>query len=116
MTTSTFIKRKNKILREYLGLSFDLVPSGQIEDIPATKRLRLDNGATSCPYCVEFDNDCDLCPMALAGNQCGSTSNSTWYIYITSISSYYFHTNSRSPAYEPMVALIEEYNKQFEGI
>jgi hypothetical protein len=116
MTTSTFIRRKNNILREYLGLNFDLVPPEQIVDIPATKRLYIDNVARSCPYCVEFEGDCDLCPMAIAKNQCEYGATSTWSMYILSIPFHNRHTRTNSPAYEPMVDLIEEYNKQFEEI
>ena len=114
MTTSTFIRRKNKILREYLGLDFDLVPPEQIEDIPATERLCIDSIARSCPYCVEFNGDCDVCPMAIAKNQCNCSANNTWGMYVNSIPFSNRHTKSSSPAYGPMVNLIEKYNKQFE--
>ena len=114
MTTTEFFKSKNKILRETLGLDFDLVPESQMVDVPFVE-LSTESGAHSCPYCMVFlklDKICDYCPMAKAGNKCVHQS-STWTKYcdkIVSKSGSYMHFYERSKAYEPMVKLINEYN------
>jgi len=125
MTTIDFFKKKNEILRETLGLNFDLVPSYQMINIPF-KELSIDRPSTSCPYCLEYNNEdtdveelCSKCPMFLANNSCLEDEDSTWERYVKSISPdediSSLHTEPTSPAYEQMVKLIEEYNKSNQG-
>ena len=56
MTTIEFFKRKNQILKEYLGLDFDLVPKEQMRNIPF-KELSNETSVGGCPYCVEYLNE-----------------------------------------------------------
>ncbi|MFA7029976.1 MAG: hypothetical protein WC179_06885 [Candidatus Cloacimonadaceae bacterium] len=114
MTVIEYMKRKNEILKEYIGIDFDLIPENQLAEC---EKIRLyDTSMGSCPYCLVYaDNDCIECPMANAGNNC-SDEKSTWstytgFCYITEI---YPHNNILSPAYKPMVELIVQYNKELE--
>ena len=114
MTTSEFIKEKNQILREVLGLPFDLVPADQIEDVKKVK-LSTEFTTSSCPYCAAnlTDNKCKNCPMAIAGNGCLKSEESTWRRYITyckknSITQAVFPSSS---AYKPLSDLIDKFNQ-----
>jgi len=112
MTTIEFLKKKNQILREYLGLNFDLVPEEQMINVPF-KELSNETSAGGCPYCVEYLNaitaECTGCPMTLAGNSCEVDENDTWTRYISEVK--FTHVEEKSEAYEPMNDLIKEYNE-----
>ena len=114
MTVIEYMKRKNEILKEYMGIDFDLVPENQLAEC---KKVRLyDTSLGSCPYCRVYENnECIGCPMANAGNEC-TDEKSTWSIYnnFCYIVEIYPHSNIRSPAYKPMVELIKQYNKELE--
>ena len=122
MTTTDFLKRKNKILREHLGLTFDLVPESQLTDVPF-RWLSIATVADSCPYCQEYlqneGNNCKGCPMDEAGNNCISKEDSTWKRYANHCTDTFYvnadanslHCYIESNAYIPMVELINEYNE-----
>jgi len=109
MTTIEYLTKKNQILKKYLGLNFDLVPKEQMRNVPF-KELSNETSAGGCPYCAVYnDNDkCPGCPMASAGNGCEVDSGNTWTRYVNEVE--FMHTEERSEAYEPMNALIKEYN------
>ena len=114
MKLTTYLKEKNKILRKYLGLEFDLVPKEQIDKkCDSLKPLKLDSrSANSCPYCLLYSIDgCEECPMSKADNHCTISFDSTWDRYMNSIPSFDGHWSVNSPAYEPMNKLIAKYNK-----
>lgn len=112
MLVSEVIREKNKIFRKYLGLDFDLIPESQIEECTQIP-LSMHSSFSSCPYCVVYGKDCKECPMSKAGNKC-DTYGSTWRKYCNFIYFGWTHISPRSPAYLPMVALIEQYNKELE--
>jgi len=110
MTVSAFLREKNKILKEYLNLDFDLVPEDQIEEC---EQLELDmDSPSSCPYCMVYGNGCKNCPMEKAGNGCKNNRQSTWVKYITTCR--HPHASKQSPAHKPMKELIDQYNKELK--
>lgn len=115
MTDTDYMKAKNKILREYIGIDFDLVPEDQVENCPEQYELKVDESTGSCPYCLNYlDEDCEHCPMAKADNECTVSEGNTWekYIKYCRTSKIPMHCYPESPAYEPMKKLIEQYNKE----
>lgn len=114
MTVSSYIRAKNKILMECLGLGFDLVPEGQIEECEQ-KELSIASSINSCPYCLVFihDSDCTGCPMEKARNRCNTSPENTWNKYNRS-GDYNLHVYTSSPAYKPMVELINQYNRELK--
>lgn len=116
MSVTKFLKKKNKILRKYIGIDFDLVPKDQIEECER-EPLSIRCGYVSCPYCMVYgDHDkCLGCPMKEADNKCFD-SDSTWgrYIIYCKENNIRFHYIKDSPAYKPMKKLIDKYNNQFK--
>ena len=112
MTDIKYMKEKNTILREYLGLDFDLVPEGQMENCKVQHELELTSlGGDSCPYCMNYVTEgCIGCPMAEAGNKCCCEEADTWTRYMDMVA--FDHGDPESPAYEPMKKLIEQYNRE----
>lgn len=116
MKVSTYIRRKNDILREHLGLDFDLVPEPQIEEVPK-RHLSNTTSESSCPYCHIFNStytDCEGCIMDTADNACVAE-DSTWNMYTENTNITDCHWMPTSPAYKPMNELITEYNKGIES-
>ena len=117
MNSVEFMKSKNQILREFIGIDFDLIPETQMEVVPFIK-LSNDLSTNSCPYCKEYlrsSNSCYQCPMDNGNNNCNEH-GSTWNDYCTFMEDNKVlpHFDISSPAYEPMNSLIEEYNKSKE--
>jgi hypothetical protein len=124
MKTSQFLREKNRILRETIGLDFDLVPEEQIVDLPEHLMKPLSNASSSqsCPYCVGYFNysdeynTCGMCPMNLAGNKCSYNGfhDNTWKRYMQHclFNNTYMHTDQESPAFRRMKALIKTYNEE----
>ena len=112
MTDIKYMREKNKILRECLGLDFDLVPEDQMENCEVQYSLGLSTaGGDSCPYCKNYYMDgCRSCPMAKAYNECCSEEDNTWDRYMDMVE--FYHGHLKSPAYEPMKKLIEQYNRE----
>lgn len=101
MTIITLLRGKNEILRKWIGIDFDLVPENQMDNLGQYKQVELVNNnknpALSCPYCMAVDiMGCGYCPMFKAGNA----------------NNIPVHTDKSSPAYEPMIELIEQYNRE----
>ena len=123
MKITTFLKKKNKIIEKYIGLT--LVPNKQIYDIPDYKeklneldhtgRLGTDNDALMCPYCVYYNTinndkycdtemECTGCPMYENGNWCNDP-HSTYRKVINKIGSHLSNTWDN-----------EKYHKMIEEI
>jgi hypothetical protein len=126
MTTSEFLRQKNCILRDTIGLNFDLVPEEQIIDLPQNLCKPLSNATTSrsCPYCVGYSslNACDhcvMCPMGLAGNRCSfhEKHDNTWQSYVKYCldRDIKLHSDIESPAFHSMCVLIAKYNNELAG-
>ena len=121
MTTIEFLKEKNRILREELGLPYDLIPIEQMENV-RFYALNIDTAEGSCPYCLEFytgeiGKPCGTCPMSKAGNECGAIyedDGDTWtrYTKYCEDRNIKIHTFEDSLAYPRMKALIDKYNKK----
>ena len=116
MTVTSYMRSKNKILREHIGIDFDLVPEDQIKEC-TQYLLSVDDSANSCPYCLEYlEGDCRGCPMRIAGNECDDSDDGddTWarYIAYAEEMGIDMHTFPASLAYEPMKKLIEQYNRE----
>jgi hypothetical protein len=118
MTDIEFMKEKNKIIREELGLKFDLIPESQMIELDeeqkklAAANIDNENGGTSCLYCIVFDS-CIGCPMNDAGNPCSDEGN-TWVQYIdycTYTDGVEPHFYCESKANERMSDLINKYKK-----
>ena len=81
MTVTEYIKRKNKIIFDEIGVT--LVPESQIEECEQWG-LNMHSDAAICPYCLVYDQDggdnsCNGCPMFDAGNDCNAEDwDSTW--------------------------------------
>ena len=81
MTVTEYIKRKNKIIFDEIGVT--LVPESQIKECPQ-KFLNTGSDANMCPYCLVYDQDsedtkCEGCPMYDAENDCNAEDwDSTW--------------------------------------
>jgi hypothetical protein len=123
MTTSVFLREKNIILRDTIGLDFDLVPEDQIVDLPQNlcKPLSNANTSRSCPYCVGYTSlnaydHCAMCPMGIAGNRCAyqGIHPNTWQSYVKHCldNNTWIHTDPVSPAYHRMCVLIAKYNSE----
>jgi hypothetical protein len=120
MTNIDFMKAKNAILREHIGIDFDMIPESQMVETGNQFELNVNGSARSCVYCVEFPDECDICPMYLAGNGCtrqlGNDYNpdSTYgkYISYCERNDIRTHDNESSPAYLPMKELIDRYNDE----
>lgn len=87
LSMAEFIRAKNKILREDYGIDFDLVPEDQIVDMPKIKKLNTSNVSYMCPYCAEGlrEDNCNMCPMSKANNQCDIGPNNTWTRFLRKI-------------------------------
>ena len=115
MLVITYNRAKNKILRDTLGLPFDLIPESQMEECEQFP-LRL-TALGSCTYCLDYTT-CTECPMNKANNNCTADTGSTWEQYITYCASNNIltHTGEESPAYLPMLELITQYNSELKDI
>jgi hypothetical protein len=114
MTVVEFLKQKNLIIREVLGIDFDLVPEDQLEERERRLLFTTSDGAM-CPYCVVYFGPnsaiellCIQCPMHKAGNNCNLSPNST-YRRITKIVGY---ITTYKPIMVELVPLIRQYNKE----
>ena len=121
MTTTEYMVRKNKILREFLGIDFDLVPESQMVDIKYNE-LSMFDSQSSCPYCAEYYDEygktpCSGCPMYEANNECEFGTFNTWSQYITAcnVSGVKSHMFPESKAYTPVSLLVKEYNLSNES-
>lgn len=118
MLVSDYLKQKNKILRDYIGLQFDLVPEDQIEEIKQLP-LNKDGASASCPYCVAAGAvyrstaipNCSECIMFKSNNICEKF-GSTWSNYkdFCNSNNIKMHYIEGSKAYQPMLELVSQYN------
>ncbi len=110
MLVSEFIRQKNKIIFDKLGVI--LVPEKQIAECEQFK-LSFDSSNKACPYCLAYTSICENCPMAKAGNDC-YYEESTWKIFVDAI---YTQTNiiwisDWYKAQPELVELYEQYNAE----
>ena len=108
MTTSEYIRSKNQIALDLVGVI--ITPENQIVDIEFHE-LEPTIGDYSCPYCQKYQatgrRSCRGCPMSEAGNECGISKDSTWYIFMTAI-----HKKDLEAAFkEAITPLVKEYNE-----
>ena len=116
MTVSKFIKKKNKILKKYIGLPFNLVPKKQIKECKQVELSTL-NPVNSCPYCMAYlrpNGNCEGCPMAEAFNKCELDTENTYTEYVnwTDSKGIPRHFMEESPAHKPLAKLIAKYNSE----
>ncbi len=107
MSVKEFIKKKNKIIYDELGVT--LVPEDQIEECPKHKLVTY-SATRACPYCVVYFNDyCVACPMYKADNECKSI-GSTWsrfHLKLDISPTEFYNSNKK------LQKLYDDYNKQF---
>lgn len=105
MTPVEYMKRKNELIMEDLGVI--LIPDSQISNV-AVHKLGTENDADSCPYCHEYiENGCYGCPMSEAKNRCG-VDDSTYDMLINSLGE---DPANIADEVSDIYALVYEYNK-----
>lgn len=109
MKVSKFIRKKNKILKKYTGVT--LVPKKQIDDC-FPRPLSMFTDATACPYCliysVEDIDDCNGCPMGKAGNICNIDDNNTYENFTDEFGQI---NGTHQPWFKDLEKLIKKFNK-----
>ena len=106
MTTKTYLRKKNKLLREIAGIDFDMVPEDQIQDVEFIE-LNTKSYADMCPYCLYY-TECTGCPMYEANNQCNTDENNTWRRFLN-----HFRGDVHSFTSEPSLQeLVRQYNEE----
>ncbi len=118
MTTSEYIKKKNKLFKkEYNAL---LVPKKQIIDVDiGNTKLYMDSDTVACPYCIVYlSKNCKGCPMFEANNGC-KDANSTYSKLVNKIKKKdnSMNTISLTDAKKTKVKfkkLINKYNSELE--
>ena len=112
MTTLEYMEKKNEIIYKLTGVT--LIPKDQLIEVEA-KPLSTGGDDECCPYCViyrtEHDfTDCYNCPMSKANNECDLDDGSTYDQVLRKLDP------SLDGIHEiiEIIALVEEFNKQFE--
>lgn len=105
MTVIEYINRKNTILFNKTGIQ--LIPDDQIVECKQVRLTKTTFASDMCPYCKVYI-DCMECPMKLAGNQCGTVTD-TWSIMLRIYEG--LATNSFVDDIE-LVELVDQYNRE----
>ena len=108
MSTLTYMKKKNKILKKLTGIT--LIPKDQLVSLEATY-LSIESDSAICPHCIAYGKyNCKDCPMAIAGNKCSIDEDNTYDQIIDALPSNYYNIY-QVPAIKK---LVKKFNKQFD--
>ena len=121
MTVTEYIKRKNKIIFDEIGVI--LVPKSQIAECEQWE-LNMHSDADMCPYCLVYNQDgeednCEGCPMFDAGNSCDSGDwDNTWRevckeLKMEDRGTYYIYNYPKF--HQKLENLVNQYNEELEN-
>lgn len=121
MLVSDYLKQKNKILKDYIGLQFDLVPEDQMQECRQFKLRGNKLRTCSHPYCEDYGfKDSETCAKCPLNNSDYKFSDESCSDIVIKYEKYckdngiLEHTQKLSPAFEHINKLVEQYNYELE--